>query len=72
MISQPFAKYANSYLLNCQNENMPKETVISFEEFWCPKHLSDPSHLSQGYLGWMGMAKKTVPEILETVHLLIP
>ena len=32
MISQPFAKYAISYLLNCQNEKLPKETVISFEE----------------------------------------
>ena len=31
MISQPFAKYAISYLLNCQNEKLPKETVISFE-----------------------------------------
>lgn len=31
MISKPFAKYAISYLLNCQNENLPKETVISFE-----------------------------------------
>ena len=33
MISQPFAKYAISYLLNCQNEKLPKETVISFEAF---------------------------------------
>ena len=32
MISHPFAKYAISYLLNCQNEKLPKETVISFEE----------------------------------------
>lgn len=32
MNSQPFAKYAISYLLNCQNEKLPKETVISFEE----------------------------------------
>lgn len=32
MISQPFAKYAISYLLNCQNEKLPRETVISFEE----------------------------------------
>ena len=32
MISQPFAKYAISYLLNCRNEKLPKETVISFEE----------------------------------------
>lgn len=31
MISQPFAKYAISYLLNCRNEKLPKETVISFE-----------------------------------------
>lgn len=31
MISQPFAKYAISYLLNCQREILPKETVISFE-----------------------------------------
>lgn len=31
MISKPFAKYAISYLLNCQNEKLPKETVISFE-----------------------------------------
>ena len=26
------AKYAISYLLNCQNEKLPKETVFSFEE----------------------------------------
>lgn len=32
MISQPFAKYAISYLLNCLNEKLPKETVIPFEE----------------------------------------
>ena len=32
MISQPFAKYAISYLLNCQKENLPKEAVISFDE----------------------------------------
>ena len=32
MISQPFAKYAIFYLLNCLNEKLPKETVISFEE----------------------------------------
>ena len=31
MISQPFAKYAISYLLNCKNEKLPKETMISFE-----------------------------------------
>ncbi len=31
MISRPFAKYAISYLLNCKNEKLPKETVISFE-----------------------------------------
>ena len=31
MISQPFAKYAISYLLNCQREKLPKETVISFD-----------------------------------------
>ena len=31
MISQPFAKYAISYLLNCKNEKLPKETKISFE-----------------------------------------
>ena len=31
MISQPFAKYAIFYLLNCRNEKLPKETVISFE-----------------------------------------
>lgn len=35
MISNPFAKYAISYLLNCQNENLPKETVISFELVRC-------------------------------------
>ena len=37
MISQPFAKYATKYaishLLNCRNEKLPKETVISFEAF---------------------------------------
>ena len=32
MISQPFAKYAISYLLNCQKEKLPKEAVISFDE----------------------------------------
>ncbi len=31
MISRPFAKYAISYLLNCKNEKLPKETVVSFE-----------------------------------------
>lgn len=31
MISQPFVKYAISCLLNCQNEKLPKKTVISFE-----------------------------------------
>ena len=31
MISQPFAKHAISYLLNCQREKLPKETVISFD-----------------------------------------
>lgn len=31
MISRPFAKYAISYLLNCKNEKLPKETMISFE-----------------------------------------
>ena len=31
MISQPFAKYAISYLLNCQREKLPKEAVISFD-----------------------------------------
>ena len=31
MVSQPFAKYSISYLLICQNETLPKETVISFE-----------------------------------------
>lgn len=31
MISKPFAKYAISYLLNCKNEKLPKETVISFD-----------------------------------------
>ncbi len=31
MISRPSAKYAISYLLNCKNEKLPKETVISFE-----------------------------------------
>ena len=31
MISQPFAKYAVSYLLNCKNEKLPKEVMISFE-----------------------------------------
>lgn len=32
MISQPFAKYAISYLLNCKNEKLPKETIITFDE----------------------------------------
>lgn len=32
MISKPFAKYAISYLLNCKNEELPKETVILFDE----------------------------------------
>lgn len=31
IISRPFAKYAISYLLNCKNERLPKETVISFD-----------------------------------------
>ena len=31
MISQSFAKYAISYLLNCKNEKLPKETVITFD-----------------------------------------
>ena len=31
MISHPFAKYAISYLLNCKNEKLPKETTILFE-----------------------------------------
>ena len=31
MVSQPFAKYSIYYLLNCQNETLPKETVILFE-----------------------------------------
>ena len=30
-ISRPFSKYTISYLLNCQNEKLPKEMVISFE-----------------------------------------
>ena len=32
MISHPFANYAISYLLNCKNEKLPKEAMISFEE----------------------------------------
>ena len=32
MISHPFVNYAISYLLNCKNEKLPKETMISFEE----------------------------------------
>lgn len=31
MISQPFAKYAISYLLNCRNEKLPKEIVLFFD-----------------------------------------
>lgn len=31
-VSKPFAKYAISYLLNCKNENLPKETMITFDE----------------------------------------
>ena len=31
MVSQSFAKYLIYYLLNCQKETLPKETVISFE-----------------------------------------
>lgn len=30
-ISQSFAKYAISYLLNCKNERLPKEATLSFE-----------------------------------------
>ena len=31
MMSQPFARYAISYLLNCKNEKLPKETMVLFE-----------------------------------------
>lgn len=30
-VSQPFAKYAVSYILNCKNENLPKEKMICFD-----------------------------------------